>query len=113
MRPGRGQSPVASRLDGLAVNLSVAAFQGLQYLIVEAANPTHRKHSRQDPLFVSAGIRGADGVLVPFLGSAHRCLKDSPPDFLGNALGEMKLVKPVLDVTERVLRNGYIVRILE
>ena len=72
MRPGRGQSPVAGRLDGLVMNLSVAALQGLQYLIVEAANPTHRKHSRQYPLLVSAGIRSPDRVPVPLLGSAHR-----------------------------------------
>src|SRR5215469_5321951 len=114
MRPSPGQSPVAGRLDGLALNLNVAALQRLQYLNVEAANPIHRKNSRQYPLFVSAGICGLDRVPVPLLGSAHGCLQDSPPDFLGNAVVEIKLVERFLDVTKRALRNGrHIVRIFE
>src|SRR5215470_6918535 len=114
MRPGRVQFPVAGRLDGLALNLSIDALQALQYLFVEAANPTHRKHGRQYPLSVSARIRRPDRVLVPHLGSAHRCLSDSSPDLLRHTVVAMKLVEPVLDVTKRALCNRhYVVRIFE
>src|SRR5215469_2665633 len=113
VRPGRRQSPRAGRFDGLVVNLRVAALQGLQYLIVKTAYSAHRKHSCQHPVFVSAGIRGPDRVLVPVLGSAHRSLQDSPSNFLGNAVVEIKLLEQLLDVTKRAPTNGYIVRILE
>src|ERR1035441_9172313 len=54
-----------------------------------------------------------DRVLVPALGSAHRCLQNSPPDSLGSGFVAINLFERVLYVPKRALGNGHIVRILE
>src|ERR1700694_1724181 len=101
VRPSRIQFPVAGRVDRLLLKLRVGAFQSCQYLIVKTANPAHRKHSRQHPVFVSAGIRMPDCTHVPGLRGTHRCFQDSPPYFVGSAVIEVYPLEGVLDVTKR------------
>jgi hypothetical protein len=50
---------------------------------------------------------------MPARWSAHRCLQNSPSDFLGNTVVEVKTLKRALDAPEHALSNGYTFRILE
>ena len=113
MRPRRVQFPIAGCLHGFVLNLRVAAFQGLQYLVVKTANPSHRKYGRQQPLPVSAGIRATDRVLMPILRRTHRCFQNPAPHLLGNALIRVKFVQHTSNAMKGGRADRHIVGILE
>ena len=82
MRPRIFQFPLAGGQNRLVLDIRILVFQQLQDLLVEAGNIPHAKRRGEHPLFVVAGMSGADRGRMPVLRSPHRTLQNPTPHLL-------------------------------